>query len=68
VNKMIAIPILNTSELALARAGTAANAAASHNLFADYRSRKAPSTRAAHDDDLAIFVRYLADAGVQGWG
>jgi hypothetical protein len=48
--------------------GSAADAVAAHHVFVDDRSRKAPSTRAAHDDDLAAFERLLADAGVQGMG
>lgn len=49
---------------ALVLAGEAANAAASANVFADYRSRVAQNTLRRQAADLALFERYLAAAGV----
>src|SRR5689334_12192781 len=60
----LAAPLISNSE-SIEHARQTADAIASLALFADYRSRKAPITRAAHDDDLAAFARYLANAGVQ---
>ena len=47
----------------LAAAGVRASAAASRRAFADYRQRLAENTRERHDDELALFGAFLADAG-----
>jgi integrase len=43
----------------LRAAGRAADKAASHHLFEDFRSRKAEATRRRHDDDLQSFEEFL---------
>lgn len=48
----------------LALAGNAANHAASGNIFADYRARKAANTLRRQDADLNLFVQFLAVAGI----
>lgn len=50
---------------ALALAGQAADEAAARHLFADYRSRKAAQTLRRQDADLALFVSYLTEVGVE---
>ena len=49
---------------ALAVASQVANQHATKNLFADYRSRKAANTILRHDNVLALFARFLAEAGI----
>jgi len=45
------------------RAGEAANHVASEHVFADYRLRKAANTVRRQDGDLALFARFLIEAG-----
>ncbi len=49
---------------ALALAGQQANEYASDNLFDDYRRRVASNTLRRQDSDLALFTRYLGEAGI----
>jgi integrase len=58
---------LGTSDAQLAHVlavGAAADRAAAAHAFEDYRARKAPNTRRAHDRDLALFARFLATLGL----
>lgn len=55
---------LPTSDLSLARAGQAADAAAGRRVFDDYRDRLADETRRRHDADLGCFASFLAAAGI----
>ena len=48
----------------LTHAAHAADEAARRTLFTDYLERISPHTRRRQAADLALFVRYLADAGV----
>jgi integrase len=50
---------------ALALSGQVANGIAAGHVFGDYRSRKAKHTLRRQDADLALFVEYLADLGMQ---
>src|SRR5579859_5416020 len=49
---------------ALSLAGQQANQYASENLFEDYRRRVAANTLRRQDADLALFARYLGEAGI----
>lgn len=49
---------------ALALAGHIADRVAANRVFAAFQGRKAPHTRRRHQADLALFRRFLADAGV----
>ncbi len=51
---------------ALVLVGQFANEAAAANLFAAYRQRIAAETLQRQDNDLALFARYLAQAGITG--
>lgn len=48
----------------LAMAGQVADRHASASAFADYQARKAANTRGRQADDIAVFARFLASAGV----
>ena len=48
----------------LAVAGQVADRIAADRVFAAFQERKAPHTRRRHQADLALFRRYLAEAGV----
>jgi len=50
---------------ALAVAGQVANRHAAKNLFSDFRARKAANTILRHDNVLALFAGFLAEAGVR---
>lgn len=52
----------------LQAAGQAANGAAARASFVDYRTRKAANTIRRQDADLALFARYLAEAGAGNVG
>lgn len=47
----------------MARAGQAANHVASKHVFAEYRQRKSANTVRRQDADLALFARFLIEAG-----
>ncbi len=49
----------------LARAGEAADHAASRSVFRDYQSRKAKNTSRRQANDLALFSNFLKGAGLQ---
>jgi len=49
----------------LARAGEAANHAASRSVFKDYQSRKAKNTLRRQANDLALFSNFLKGAGLR---
>ena len=53
------------SPSALAVAGQVADRIAADRVFAAFQERKAPHTRRRHQADLALFRRYLAEAGVE---
>jgi integrase len=55
--------IIRRDEAPLVLAGQAADRAAAHGIFDEYRSRKAANTRRAQDADLVLFARYLDAAG-----
>jgi integrase len=57
--------LITAPSLTLEQAGILADAAAADALFADYQRRLAEETRRRHRADLALFTRYLAEAGVQ---
>ena len=59
-----ALIVVAPESTALQRAGHVANAHASANLFADFRSRKAANTLRRHDAALDLFARYLAAASI----
>ncbi len=56
--------IIRHEDAPLVLAGQAADRAAAHSVFSDYRSRKARGTRRVQDNDLRLFARYLRAAGV----
>ncbi len=62
VNKTNQILVLEPDALLLA--GQQANEYASENLFLDYRRRVAANTLRRQDADLALFARYLHEAGI----
>ena len=51
-----AAPLESVAELA--------NRIASHHLFSDYRRRRAANTTKRQDEDLRLFVAYLAETGI----
>jgi integrase len=63
VNENNAIIITSTTN-ALTIAGQQANQYAAQNVFADYRQRVASNTIRRQDNDLALFERYLSEAGL----
>ncbi|MCP4526040.1 MAG: site-specific integrase [Aestuariibacter sp.] len=62
MNDRAITPRKNELSPLLTSAGQAANEAARASTFTDYRSRKANSTIARQDADLATFATYLAQA------
>jgi len=52
-------------QTALYLAGQAANRAATHAIFEDYRSRRSWNTLRRQYGDLGLFERFLAEAGVK---
>ena len=61
MNEETALTIVDEAPLALA--GQVADRAAARGVFADYRSRNASNTLRAQDADLALFARFLQNAG-----
>ena len=59
-------PITRSGATALARAGQAANQAATGIAFADYRANRPPHTLRAQQTDLANFAIFLLEVGVEG--
>jgi integrase len=57
--------LTNYDNSPLAQAGQVANAYASQNVFREYQERRAYNTLRRQQDDLKLFSRYLADAGVE---
>lgn len=50
---------------ALSRLGDAAASYVRGNVFDDYQRKKSPGTQLAQHDDLAVFSRFLASAGIE---
>lgn len=57
--------LIAVSSLTLEQAGKLADEAAADALFADFQRRLAEETRRRHRADLALFTRYLTEAGIQ---
>ena len=56
--------LTNYNDSPLAQAGQVANAYASQNVFREYQERRAYNTLRRQQNDLDLFSKYLADAGV----